>query len=1815
MDIYLKEIVILLFVLSFASIGAAQQSSVTIDDFEDGDLSEYSANSNYEVNGDYVYSGNYSLDADEPGNGDTTMFSSSGLDYYPSAGTVFDYYFKLDSPNNGNSKFVFGASDISNGYAVVHNTGGSSVKLLKYESGSSTTLDTSSFTAGSSWNKFRINWTNSGTIKVDINGDSYLSATDTTYTDGGIGFRTYKTGHRFDNITGISGFDQSTTAGVLENIHPKNSSTSVDVYSPICARPTSSNTVDMSFYWENGTTIGSKTDVGSSETACMEDLGLDTETSYTWYAQVDNEQSVQSSSNYTFSTESTVAEPINSTLAGFENDFSGFNLFNTAGTSGPVRTTDKAFEGSYSMRTNLGGSTGEVGGWKVFNLTGITQFYIHGLYSTSDNYGHPVADVDYLNGTDHYSTTLDGYGASNTWLPINVSVPNAVNQLNVTLDVNTGEGTTQNAFWDGIQTEVVSNLYGFKRLSPGYGETGVSLDSPLCATPVFEGQSSVDLEFYWADGTLVEEVTGASNNTEACTSSQSYFPSTEKKWYVKMQGENATITSQNYTFLSGRPVAFENGNLDLLEEDGDLSEYTLSDGGSASIVNSTVKFGRYAIKTDDKSASVDVASESPDKLTFWVNWDGSAANLRFTLFSGANVIVQEELGNYVTGDSEWKKVTLDFNWSQDQYDVIVEDSTVKSGVTFSTTPVSSYNKFKIYGNNGVAYWDSQTDFPPQLQSMECHNGSSWGSCSNLGWQDSLTKVRANVSQGSSPVESIDVTVEDVYDSDTRVNSFSNTSKSGDVYVFDFQDQVIDDSGGWNVTLNVGSGGESYSYYRDFNVQWGSLSTSLNKPGSNVSVYDGEKFNLSVNVSCTGGECVSEKSGEIGQLYPSINTSEQFSWAVLPDPQDMPDTSPQKFTTITQYVANGYNNGNFDYTMVLGDMVNDGLNETQWQNFNNSITYIDETGMPWGGAVGNHDIDFRTTDETYPSDVNYTYWNEYMSTSRFSSRSYYGGDYDASEGNDYSNHYELHSFNGYKFIIVYMDSYDSDAYSWAVDTFKQYPDRNGILVTHEYKGETSDSMTDSDGYSQHFIDGTAIKEQVVDKVPNLLMTHNGHAWGQSRNQIQTSNSSHADTWELHTDYTAKDPAGFIRYYNFYPAQDKLEARTYNPVENEWDNTSAGKFTIDMNFEGGSSGGLSYCSSTPLCVVNSDSSPSPLQVSQLSAGESVSASWMIRGEKLGDYDVISKFESSNSEVGSAETSEVSVSVEENPEPVVSVTEPDDGYHDGSVNLSVSADKSISSWSYSLDGSANQSFTPNTTISGLSEGSHSLTVYATDSSGNTGSTSRNFDVDLTGPTTSFNADSTGSGEQGQSYVYTSVSAIDSLSGVSSVVERFNDGNRTLFEDGSGDYVFNHTGLSDGSYTVEIWAEDSVGNVEYISRDITLNTSTSSGGDSGGDEPSESYVVEDLPAGRAVGLRSDLTQDLTVNGVSGVNTAVFGENRDSLLATELEIDFTGNISVSGLEFGADRATAKSFVHNHGSVSGLQSTNLLVPRVNGTGQVLVCPGAENLTAVSLGCSNGYNVSSGESVNGVSISSLSVSGYDYYRVDGITGTGAVEVEASSSSGSGGGGTAPSLPEEDDDASSSDYNWSVSLAEEGNKSSLKTHLETGSSTEDKLFLENTGENSVQLSMGCGSTGIYDEDVCTWVNFSQSTVTLEPGSSTEVGFTIELPSNASRSNYLFELQVTDPSYSEGGEQGVKSVDYSVSSSFLYGLVSKVTEVRQVESPTGRGSPIPVPVALIPVLLGLIMFGGLTLGDRRSDVAVPRVLRYGVSVFVAVVVFLLI
>lgn len=191
-------------------VETATRPTGAIDDFEDGDLSEYSNTVDATVQSTTVYEGTYAVEF----SGATDAWheiitSQSGLPRYPQAGDTFQYRYRseiIDSSTPAKAAqglFSFGVQGTptgatpDDGYYVIVRPEESDIQLQKIVGGSNTQLAVTTYsTPAVQWFIIEVDWGEGGSITAtlkDENGNqiAQISATDSTFTDGGISFNIF----------------------------------------------------------------------------------------------------------------------------------------------------------------------------------------------------------------------------------------------------------------------------------------------------------------------------------------------------------------------------------------------------------------------------------------------------------------------------------------------------------------------------------------------------------------------------------------------------------------------------------------------------------------------------------------------------------------------------------------------------------------------------------------------------------------------------------------------------------------------------------------------------------------------------------------------------------------------------------------------------------------------------------------------------------------------------------------------------------------------------------------------------------------------------------------------------------------------------------------------------------------------------------------------------------------------------------------------------------------------------------------------------------------------------------------------------------------------------------------------------------------------------------------------------------------------------------------------------------------------------------------------------------------------------------------
>ncbi|WP_143674362.1 MULTISPECIES: metallophosphoesterase [Streptomyces] len=156
--------------------------------------------------------------------------------------------------------------------------------------------------------------------------------------------------------------------------------------------------------------------------------------------------------------------------------------------------------------------------------------------------------------------------------------------------------------------------------------------------------------------------------------------------------------------------------------------------------------------------------------------------------------------------------------------------------------------------------------------------------------------------------------------------------------------------------------------------------------------------------------------------------------------------------------------------------------------------LDGAGVPNGVIAGNHDNQSGT--ENGPGALYNQYYgpDRYAALSKGWEHAEYGGPWRAG---DNQNHYDLFSAGGLDFVVVGLSyGVTREEAEWADSVFERYPDRNGILLSHDYLAPSSNP--DGRGAKFSAPDGSMLYKKVVENNPNVFLILAGHEHGVGTN---------------------------------------------------------------------------------------------------------------------------------------------------------------------------------------------------------------------------------------------------------------------------------------------------------------------------------------------------------------------------------------------------------------------------------------------------------------------------------------------------------------------------------------------------------------------------------------------------------------------------------------------------------------------------------------------------------------------------------------------
>ncbi|THV32902.1 lamin tail domain-containing protein [Glycomyces buryatensis] len=287
-----------------------------------------------------------------------------------------------------------------------------------------------------------------------------------------------------------------------------------------------------------------------------------------------------------------------------------------------------------------------------------------------------------------------------------------------------------------------------------------------------------------------------------------------------------------------------------------------------------------------------------------------------------------------------------------------------------------------------------------------------------------------------------------------------------------------------------------------------------------------------------------------------------------------------FVTDTQYLTEGYRDAyaemnrwmvtnadarEIDYVSHTGDVIQNWLNGThssaratdEYEFASDSMSILDEAGLPYGVTPGNHDNKWGRESSLY---------NQFFPPQRFEENPWYGGAWREDDG---QNHYDLIEAEGAQFLILYLGYYAGDeAIEWANQVIADHPDHNVVFATHDYINPEGEHTSVDSLEGRWTSMGERYWNEIILPNDNVFMVLCGHYHGVALNiQRDVDGVEGRTVVEMLANYqdfqdNGNQNAGFMRLLQFDVDSGLMAVNTYSPLRDEfnaWEYDTEGRYT--------------------------------------------------------------------------------------------------------------------------------------------------------------------------------------------------------------------------------------------------------------------------------------------------------------------------------------------------------------------------------------------------------------------------------------------------------------------------------------------------------------------------------------------------------------------------------------------------------------------------------------------------------------------------------
>lgn len=283
----------------------------------------------------------------------------------------------------------------------------------------------------------------------------------------------------------------------------------------------------------------------------------------------------------------------------------------------------------------------------------------------------------------------------------------------------------------------------------------------------------------------------------------------------------------------------------------------------------------------------------------------------------------------------------------------------------------------------------------------------------------------------------------------------------------------------------------------------------------------------------------------------------FTIIALPDTQNESQFFPGVLDAQNKWIVSNQKALNIQMVLGEGDIVNDFSSPAQQQSADAAFRILDNAGIPYLLAIGNHDYDNAAPKADRPVSG----FNRFFGPSRYAGRTYYRGNFPADSN---ENFYGILSIAEKKYLFLILEFMPRPAsISWAESVLQANPDKEVIVVTHSFTfiDDTRVDFCDTGDMPVGNATGDDLW-QVLRKSPNVIMVLSGHLTdGQAAHRSDIADKGNLVN-QIFANYQTFPHGGdgWLRIITFHPATNTISIQTYSPFLNKFKTDDRNQFTV-------------------------------------------------------------------------------------------------------------------------------------------------------------------------------------------------------------------------------------------------------------------------------------------------------------------------------------------------------------------------------------------------------------------------------------------------------------------------------------------------------------------------------------------------------------------------------------------------------------------------------------------------------------------------------